>query len=150
MIRLVALATCGHIALLGGAFVFQLAGYAPCAMCLWQRWPHGAAIVLGVLALAGVAPRALALLAALAALTTGGIGAFHAGVEQGWWPGPSSCSGAGSLGSLSGADLLSTEISDTVVMCDDIVWQLGLTMAGWNGVLSLGLAVIWILAARRG
>lgn len=147
---LMALATAGHVALLGGAFLFQLAGFAPCAMCIWQRWPHAAAIVLGVIALTGVLPRGLSLAAGLAALVTSGIGFFHAGVEQGWWPGPSSCSGdSGGLSSLSGSDLLSTEITDTVIMCDDIVWQLGLTMAGWNGVLSLGLAAVWILAALR-
>ncbi|CUH36293.1 disulfide bond formation protein B [Jannaschia seosinensis] len=148
--RLLAFATLGHAGLLGGAFVFQLAGYAPCAMCLWQRWPHAAAIVLGVAALAGVAPRVTAALAGLAALITAGLGFFHAGVEQDWWEGPSSCTGGGEgLGAFSGADLLSTEIADSVVLCDDIVWQLGLTMAGWNGVLSLGLAVIWAVAASR-
>ena len=148
--NLILAATLGHIGLLGGAFVFQALGYAPCAMCLWQRWPHAAAILLGGLALAGVAPRVMAGLAALAALTTSGIGFYHAGVEQKWWPGPSSCTGGGdTLGGLSGADLLSTQVTDTVVMCDDIVWQLGLTMAGWNGVLSLALAVVWVMAARR-
>ncbi|MEM7490720.1 MAG: disulfide bond formation protein B [Pseudomonadota bacterium] len=149
--RLVPLAFAGHVGLLGGAFLFQLAGYAPCAMCLWQRWPHAAAILLGGLALAGLAPRAMAALAGLAALTTSGIGFFHAGVEQGWWEGPSSCTGGGDgLGGLSGVDLLSTDIADTVVMCDDIVWQLGLTMAGWNGLISLGLAALWFVAALRG
>ncbi|GIT92177.1 dihydroneopterin aldolase [Jannaschia pagri] len=147
--RLTALATTGHLGLLGGAFLFQAFGYAPCAMCLWQRWPHAAAIAFGVLALIGIAPRAMTLLAALAALTTAGIGAFHAGVEQGWWEGPSSCTGGADLGSFSGADLLSTDIVDTVIMCDDIVWQFGLSMAGWNAVLSLGLAAIWVLASRR-
>ena len=150
MTRLIALATTGHALLLGGAFLFQFAGYAPCAMCLWQRWPHAAAIVIGVVALAGVAPRLLSVLGAVAAATTSGIGLFHAGVEQGWWPGPSSCTGSGAaLGGLSGGDLLSTEIADTVVMCDDIVWQLGLTMAGWNAVFSAVLAVIWLTAAPR-
>lgn len=150
MTRLIALATAGHVGLLGGAFLFQLAGYAPCAMCLWQRWPHAAAILFGVLALSGVMPRAMAALAGMAALVTSGIGFFHAGVEQGWWPGPGSCTGGGDgLSSLSGTDLLSTEVTDTIVMCDDIVWQLGLTMAGWNGVLSLGLAALWFWAATR-
>lgn len=146
----IVLALAGHGGLLGGAFLFQLAGYAPCAMCLWQRWPHAAAIVLAVAALAGIAPRLMAALGALAALTTAGIGAFHAGVEQGWWPGPSSCTGSGDLSSLSASDLLSTDIADTIVMCDDIVWQFGLTMAGWNAVFSLALAAIWLAAARRG
>ena len=150
MKALLTLATAGHAGLLGGAFLFQLIGYAPCAMCLWQRWPHAAAIVLGVLALSGFAPRVLAALAAAAAATTAAIGAFHAGVERRWWDGPSSCTGGGAdLGSLSGADLLDTGTAEAVVMCDDIVWQLGLTMAGWNAVLSLALTAIWIAAARR-
>ncbi len=94
-------------------------------------------------------PRATAALAGVAALTTAGIGAFHAGVEQGWWPGPSSCSGdGGGLSSMSGADLLSMDVADTIVMCDDIAWQFGLTMAGWNAVLSLALAILWLVAAR--
>ena len=145
-------ATLGHVGLLGGAWAFQLAGYAPCAMCLWQRWPHIAAIVLGTLVLTGVMPRASGALAGIAALTTAGIGAFHAGVEQGWWDGPSACSGGGSLASLSGADLLSLEIPERIVMCDEIAWQLGLSMAGWNAVLSLGLAAVWfaIAAGRLG
>ena len=147
--RFMLLAMLGHVALLGGAFLFQLAGYAPCEMCLWQRWPHAAAILLGSLALARIAPRVTIALAGLAALTTSGLGLFHAGVEQRWWPGPTSCTGDGAaLGSLSGADLLSTTTADTIVMCDDIVWQLGLTMAGWNAVLSLILAVMWVLAWR--
>ncbi|WP_371153418.1 disulfide bond formation protein B [Jannaschia sp. 2305UL9-9] len=149
-LQLTVLATLGHVATLGGAFLFQAFGYAPCAMCLWQRWPHAAAILFGVLALAGIAPRIMAGVAGVSALITSGIGVYHAGVEQKWWDGPSSCTGGGSdLGGFSGTDLLSTDIVDTVVMCDDIVWQLGLTMAGWNAVLSLGLAIIWAIAARR-
>ena len=143
------LATGGHAVLLGGAFGFQALGYAPCPMCLWQRWPHAAAILLGLAALAGLAPRAMAAAAALAALTTAGIAGYHAGVEQGWWEGPASCAGGGSLADLSGADLLSTEIADTVVVCGEIVWQFGLTLAGWNAVLSVLLAGLWLAAARR-
>jgi disulfide bond formation protein DsbB len=147
--RLIAAATAGHAALLGGAFLFQLAGFAPCTMCLWQRWPHAAAILLGVVGLAGLAPRAAAAAGALAALTTAGIGAFHVGVEQDWWEGPAACSGGGDLGVMSGADLLSTDISDTVIMCDEIAWQLlGVSMAGWNAILSVGLAAVWIAAIR--
>ena len=146
----IALATLGSAALLLGAYGFQLLGYAPCKMCLWQRWPHAAAILIGLIALSG-GPRLLAWAGALAAATTAGIGAFHAGVEWKWWEGPSSCSGAGpGLGGLSGSDLLSTDAPATLVMCDDIVWQfLGLSMAGWNAVISAGLVVLWLIAARK-
>jgi disulfide bond formation protein DsbB len=148
---LILLATLGSAGLLLGAFGFQhLGGLAPCKLCLWQRWPHAAAILIGVALLAG-GHRLLAWLGALAAATTAGIGAYHAGVEWGWWPGPSSCTGGGmDLGTMTGGDLLSMDGPMGVVMCDEVVWQLaGLSMAGWNAVISLGLTAIWIAAARR-
>ena len=149
--RLILLATLGSASMLLGAFAFQfIGGYPPCKMCYWQRWPHAAAVLIGVLLLLG-GPRLVIWLGGLAALITAGIGAFHAGVEWRWWPGPASCSGGGGdLGGLSGSDLLSTDAPSGIVMCDEIVWQfLGLSMAGWNAVISLGLVVIWIMAARR-
>jgi disulfide bond formation protein DsbB len=148
---LVLLATAGSFLLLGGAFVFQALGYAPCALCLWQRWPHAAAIVLGVLALTVAPMRLVAGLGALAALTTGGIGIYHTGVERGWWEGPSSCSSSGGdgLGGLSAESLLPGSAAvDPVVMCDEVAWQfMGLSMASWNASASLALAVVWVLAA---
>ncbi|MDF3349259.1 disulfide bond formation protein B [Sulfitobacter sp. KE34] len=145
------LATLGSAALLLGAFGFQhLGGYAPCQMCLWQRWPHAAAVLIGAIVLLG-GPRVLAWLGAMAAAVTALIGIFHAGVEWGWWPGPSSCTGGGmDLGSLDGGSLLSTEGPSGLVMCDEIVWQfLGLSMAGWNAIFSFILIGLWVAAARK-
>ena len=142
---LILMAAGGSALLLAGAFIFQFLGYLPCAMCLWQRWPHAAAVVIGLVALA-VPGRALPWLGALAAATTSAIGVFHAGVEQGWWPGPSSCTGGGG-GALTG-DLLSTD-GPRLIMCDQISWQmLGISMAGWNAILSAVLVILWIAAAR--
>lgn len=148
--QLIALAAAGSFLLLGGAFVFQALGFAPCALCLWQRWPHAAAILLGVLALTLAPLRLMAALGALAALTTGGIGVYHTGVERGWWEGPASCSSSGGgLGGLSAESLLPGSAAvDPVVMCDEVAWQfMGLSMASWNASASFALAVIWILAA---
>jgi disulfide bond formation protein DsbB len=84
-------AAAGSAALLLAALGFQyIGGLAPCPLCIWQRWPHGVAVALGLLLLAWPA-RGLALLGALAALTTSGIGVYHAGIEAGWWPGPATC-----------------------------------------------------------
>ena len=145
--QLILTATAGSIALLGGAFVFQLLGYAPCKMCYWQRWPHALAIFMGALAL--VQPkfqRGLAALGACAAGLTGLIGIYHAGVEQKWWEGPTSCTGSGA--SLENVDLLSTDIAP-IVLCDEIVWSLmGITMAGFNAIFSLVLVTVWIKAAK--
>jgi len=144
---LILLAAGGSLALLAGAFVFQALGYAPCAMCLWQRWPHAAAIAIGVLALALRGP-ALPLLGTLAALTTAGIGIYHTGVERDWWEGPTSCTGSG-LGGLAGGDLLATD-GPRLVMCDQVSWELlTLSMPSWNALFSLALVVVWLLAARR-
>lgn len=142
---LVLLAGAGSFALLAGAYLFQALGYPPCAMCLWQRWPHMAAIVIAALALRFGGP-ALPVLGAAAAGTTGGLGVYHTGVERGWWAGPSSCSGGGGMQGMTGADLLAIE-GPRVVMCDQVSWEfLALSMASWNAVASFGLMAIWISA----
>lgn len=147
---LIAVATLGSAALLAGAFAFQyVGGMAPCQLCLWQRWPHAAAVLIGALALA-LGWRALSLLGAIAALTTAAIGVFHVGVEQKWWEGLASCT-AGSIKGISAADLLNPDVVVAApVRCDAIAWQmLGVSMAGWNVILSVGLMLVWVMAARR-
>lgn len=143
------IATVGSAALLSGAFAFQyVGGLAPCQLCLWQRWPHAVAILIGLVALA-MGWRGLAWLGALAALATAGIGMFHVGVEQLWWEGLATCT-AGSISGISTADLLNPTVDVApVVRCDQIAWQLfGISMAGWNALVSLGLALVWVKAAR--
>jgi disulfide bond formation protein DsbB len=141
----------GSLALLLGAFFFQAIGYAPCKMCIWQRWPHGVAIGAGLLVLALGPLTLLGIVGALGALTTGVIGVYHTGVERGFWEGPSSCTGAGdTMSGLSGSDLLSVDVPVDIVMCDEVAWAfLGVSMASWNAIFSFLLAAIWIAALRR-
>ncbi|PIE10014.1 MAG: disulfide bond formation protein B [Rhodobacterales bacterium] len=143
---LILLAATGSAALLAGAFLFQFAGFAPCQMCLWQRWPHAAAVVIGVLALSFTRPPGwLAIAGMLAALTTAGLAGWHTGVEQGWWQGPASCTGSGPLT----GDLLSTE-GPGIVLCNEVaLYIFGLSMAAWNAISSLGLALIWAASLTR-
>jgi disulfide bond formation protein DsbB len=146
--QLAALATAGSFALVAGAYLFQALGYPPCKLCWWQRYPHFAAVVIGVAAL-GLSQRMLAWLGALAALTTAGIGVFHSGVERALWDGPSSCT-SGSVANLSTDELLDQIMTAPLVRCDEIPWELlGVTMANLNAVISFGLAVVWIMAARK-
>lgn len=153
--HLILFASFSSAALLGGAFLFQFAGYAPCAMCYWQRWPHGIVAVLGLAALAVRNPL-LCWAGAVGMGISAGLGAYHSGVERHWWPGPSSCTGGGDL-SGSATDLLDSILSTPVVMCDEIPWRLSdwiplqildLTMANFNAVFSLVLAGVWVAAAR--
>ena len=144
---MITLSAGGSAALLAGAYLFQALGYPPCTMCLWQRWPHFVAIVIGVLAVR-FSGRLLPVLGAIAAATTAVLGVFHTGVERDWWEGPSSCTGSGGLDGLSGADLL-TITGPRVVMCDQVSWELfALSMPSWNAVLSFVLVIGWIIAAR--
>lgn len=143
------IAATGSLLLMLGAWGFEYAGYPPCQMCYWQRYPHFAAMFIGGL-ISMFPARFLALGGALATAITGGIGVYHAGVEQKWWAGPTSCTGGGTdLGAMSGADLLSTS-GPGIVMCDEIAWSLmGVSMAGWNAIFSFLLCWLWITAYRR-
>ena len=146
---LIGLASLGSLALLVGAFGFQhLGGLPPCKLCIWQRYPHALAVLIGVAAVA-IRGRLLPLLGMAAALTTAGVGLYHTGVERGWWEGPTTCTSSGTSG-LSADDLFDKIMTAPVVRCDDVAWELlGLSMASWNGLLSLGLAALWLLAYRR-
>ena len=132
--------------LLGGALLSQyIGGLYPCEMCYWQRWPHGAAILLALGAFfLPASSRLLILLAALAIAISGAVGVFHAGVEYGWWEGITHCT-------ATGATSLQDILSVPLVRCDQVQWSfLGVSMAGWNAILSLaGAAAIVALARGR-
>ncbi len=133
--------------LLGGALGSQyLGGLSPCEMCYWQRWPHAAAIVLAGLSFTAPATasrsRLLVLLAAAAIAVSGAIGVFHAGVEYGLWEGLTRCTAS--------ATSLQDILSAPLVRCDQVQWSLlGISMAGWNAILSLGGAAVVIALSRR-
>ena len=139
-------AAIGSAVLLGAAYFFQyVMGLAPCEMCLWQRWPHMLVIAAGVAALACYkTPRlagALLLLAIAGLVTTAALGLFHAGVELRWWQGPQACSGTIPTG-LSAEELRKYLFSTKMVRCDAVAWSLlGISMAGWNAILSAVLAI---------
>ena len=133
--------------LLGGALGSQyVGGLAPCEMCYWQRWPHAAAILLAALSftapISSPRSRLLVVLAALAIAVSGAIGVFHAGVELGYWEGLTRCTAT--------ATSLEAILNAPLTRCDQVQWSLlGISMAGWNAILSLGGAAV-ILWLNRG
>ena len=143
----VAIGIAGSTGLLLTAFWFQFfADLEPCLLCIWQRWPHAVAVALGLGYLA-TKFRLIPWLAVIAVLSGGAVAMYHTGVEQQWWKGLETCAGV-SLSGLSGSSLLDISGTATVPRCDEIVWSfLGLSMASWNGLISLLLAGIWVKAA---
>ena len=144
------------LALLGGALGSQyFGGLYPCEMCYWQRWPHGAAAVLAALALTAPAQaqrsRILVLLAAIAIAVSGAIGVYHAGVELGIFEGFTTCTTTAKAASTD--ELLKKLMKVPLIRCDQVQWSfLGISMAGWNAILSLSgaAAIVWLtLSARR-
>ena len=135
--------------LLAGAYISQYGfGLYPCEMCWWQRYPHGLAILLAGAAmlspLSAPRTRVLTLLAAFAVTVSGLIGVFHAGVEYGWWEGLTSCSTGGAMS-------LDDIMAVPLIRCDQVQWSfLGISMAGWNAILSLGGAAAILLLIVKG
>ena len=144
--RLALLAGAGSLIILLAAFGFQYIGeLAPCKLCLWQRYPHGVAIVLAVI-FARVKHRLLLWLGGVASLSTAAIAAYHSGVEQKWWQGPDTCT-SGSIDGLSTEQLMAQIMAAPIVRCDEIAWSfLSLSMASWNLIASLLLAALWFYA----
>ena len=145
------LAGAGSAGLLIAALGFQAAGYAPCELCILQRWPHVAAIIVAVLVWWSGWVRGLAILGMIATGVAMGLAIYHTGVEWKLWQGPTHCSGTiGNLATMSAHDLMERLQTAPVVRCDEVAWHfLGLSMAAWNAVFSACLAVVWGMASKR-
>jgi disulfide bond formation protein DsbB len=140
--------------LLGGAYIGQYGfGLYPCEMCWWQRYPHFAALVFGALAVAFMtrgrgSARGLALLAAASICVSGLIGGFHAGVEYGWWDGLTACTSV--IQPEPGETYLEAALRAPIVRCDVAPWELlGISLAGYNFLISCGSAILIAVLLRR-
>jgi disulfide bond formation protein DsbB len=144
--------------LLATAHAFErFGGLAPCHLCLKQREIYWAAGTIGLVAFAlqrtPLWPRLRLpanLLLGAVFLYGAGLATYHAGAEWKWWPGPSSCSGLGAAGAADLEAMLKGTARIKAPACDKAAWVfLGLSMAGWNVLISLKLAVWSVLAALR-
>lgn len=156
--RFFLLAALVSAAMLGTAFTFQYVGELfPCVLCIYQRIPYAVIVVLGLLGVVaarggGPASGLVILLAAACALAffvDAGIAGFHVGVEQGWWTGTDGCVG-GDIDTSSIEAMRQAILEAPSVRCDDVAWSMfGISMAGWNGLAALGLAVVSAFATLR-
>jgi disulfide bond formation protein DsbB len=138
------------LALMAGALGFQyLDRLPPCEMCMWQRWPLIAAIVLGLAGglMRGRAADLFAILALVLVGTSGAIGAYQAGIEWHWWAGPTACTGARFVVQVGG------DLNAPMVRCDVAAWRLfRISLAGYNALICLGaasIASVFLLRSQR-
>jgi len=146
-IQLIWFAFLGSLTLLIGAYAFEFLGnLKPCKMCLWQRWPHIAAILIGIL-IFYTKSILLMRIASMIILIGAIIAFYHMGVEYHWWKGPTTCS-SGSITNLSSTELMNKILKAPIIRCDEVQWHfVGLSMAAWNGILSLVLSYCWLKAS---
>ena len=142
-------------ATIAGALIFEYFGYAPCDLCLKQRWAYYAGVPLAALAAVvaayGPAPARAPLLILLALVFAGSavFGIYHAGVEWGFWPGPAGCSSAGMPRAATMDDFMKQLQTTRVVRCDEVALRIfGLSLAGWNAVISAGVSALAVLGSR--
>lgn len=135
-------------ALLGGAYIGQYVFHlVPCEMCWWQRYAHFAALGLALLGLVRPSWRPMTWLAALAILVGGLLGAYHAGVEYGWWEGLTACTSETQLGD----NPLDAIMNAPLIRCDQVQWSLlGISLAGFNFLISVPAALLTFALLRRG
>ena len=135
-------------ALLGGAYIGQYGFHlVPCEMCWWQRYAHFAALGLALLGLLRPSLRLLTWLAAIAILIGGLLGAYHAGVEYGWWEGLTACTSETALGD----NPLDAIMNAPLIRCDQVQWSLlGISLAGFNFLISVPAGLIVFALLRRG
>ncbi len=149
-----ALAVLVPAGLLAGAYGSQyLGGLAPCEMCYWQRYAHLAGLAFAIVALLGGGMpdrgRSFVWLAALGILVSGAIGFYHAGVELRYFEGFTQCTAV--VGSGSSEDVFNQIMAAPIVRCDQVQFSfLGISMAGWNAILSItgALTVLWLSLKR--
>jgi len=153
--RLILLIGLGCLALIAGAWFFELVwGLRPCKLCLEQRLPHYAAIGLSVagLALARSTRLQWLVLLGLAVLMAWsmGLGVYHSGVEWGWFEGPNDCGGRAAPVAAGVQDFMKQLGTARVVSCTEAAWRfLGLSLAGWNAIASLGLLGLSLVGLTR-
>lgn len=146
-----ALLTAACLGALGTALASQYwGGLSPCEFCMWQRWVYVAALAVLLPGLATTRLRGVSLtLAGLVFLAGAALAAFHVGVEQHWWQGPTTCSSA-LKANLSLEDFEAQLLKSPMIRCDAIQWAFhGISMAGFNVAASLALAALALLARRR-
>ena len=142
--QLITLAGFSSVLVILGAYAFEfIGGFLPCKLCYWQRYPHFLVILTFPL-LYFFQIRSLIFVGMMAMFVSTILAFYHVGVEQKYWPGPNSCTNS-SIEGLTTDQLIDQIMSAPLVRCDEIAWKLvGISMAGWNALISFCLFLTWL------
>lgn len=134
---------------LATAFALEhLGGYAPCSLCILERWPWAFALVAALAGLAFGRLRPALWLAGLALAGNAVLSAYHVGVEAGWFALPGTCAAGGDASSI---EELRAQLLAARPTCDRVALSLfGLSLAAWNGLAAAATAAAALIAVRRG
>jgi disulfide bond formation protein DsbB len=145
----------GGLASICAAWGFELiGGYLPCELCLAQRNPYYVGLPLVLIAILielyggpKMLSRGLLLLVAVVFIYGAGLGVYQAGAQWGFWQGPTACSGTINIPTKA-SDLLGSLDKVKVISCTEVNWRMfGLSFAGWNAVISAGIAGLALVGA---
>ena len=147
--QVIFIAGCTSLAVLIGAYSFEyIGGFFPCKLCYWQRYPHFFNVLL-VLFYFLVQMRILIFFGTASMFTSTILAVYHVGVEKKYWQGPNSCTNL-SIDGLTTDQLIDQIMSAPIVRCDEIVWEfIGISMAGWNVLISFCLFITWFLCYAK-
>jgi len=142
--HLITIAGFSSVAVIFGAYAFEfIGGFLPCKLCYWQRYPHFLVILIFPL-LYFFQIRSLIFVVMMSMFVSTILALYHVGVEQKYWPGPNSCTNS-SIEGLTTDQLIDQIMSAPLVRCDEIAWKLvGISMAGWNALISFCLFLTWL------
>ncbi len=142
--QLITIASFSSAAVILGAFAFEyIGGFLPCKLCYWQRYPHFLIILIFPL-LYFLKIHSLIFVGMMSMFVSTILAFYHVGVEQKYWQGPNSCTNS-SIEGLTTDQLIDQIMSAPLVRCDEVAWELiGISMAGWNVLISFCLFLIWL------
>ena len=142
--QLINIAGFSSVAVIFGAYAFEfIGGFFPCKLCYWQRYPHFLVILIFPL-LYFFQIRSIIFVGVISMFISTTLAFYHVGVEQKYWPGPNSCTNS-SIEGLTTDQLIDQIMSAPLVRCDEIAWKLvGISMAGWNALISFCLFLTWL------
>tara|TARA_R110002096_G_scaffold436009_1_gene665036 strand:+ start:10248 stop:10766 length:519 start_codon:yes stop_codon:yes gene_type:complete len=154
--NIVELSLLASVLMLGGAYGFEyIGGLYPCDLCWPQRYAHMAVIIFASFALYlrksnPVKWLRFKMMTLFSYMVSAGYSGYHAGVEQKWWEGPDSCTVTSDAGAMSATDFFNQLQGAPIVRCDEIPWEMfGVSMAGYNFLISLALTVMLLLSVRQ-